>query len=97
MTDHTCRVLYAKYNSTRCPEYRITTEVCEDEGGLFVQKRAGDAAAAAHLENIHKNALDLRDYYDGIRVIPSELSEGALRFPYIRGEKIGRASCRDRV
>jgi len=88
MSQQTCRVLYAKYNSTRRPDFRVTTEICEDEGGLFVRKRAGDPAAKAHLESIFANGERLRDYYDGARVIPCEWADGSLRFPYIQGETL---------
>ena len=38
-------ILYARYNSTRRPEFRITTEICENEGNRFVRKRAAGEAA----------------------------------------------------
>lgn len=89
MSGQTCQVLYAKYNSTRRPDFRVTTEICADECGLFVRKRAGESAARAHLERICENGASLRDYYDdGVRVIPSEWAEGSLRFPYIEGRTL---------
>lgn len=88
MSGQTCQVLFAKYNSTRRPDFRVTTEICEGEGGLFVRKRAGESAARAHLERICENGASLRDYYDGVRVIPSEWAEGSLRFPYVEGSTL---------
>ena len=88
MSQKNCHVLYAKYNSARRPEFRVTTEICEDANGLFVRKRAGEDAARAHLENIYQNGMALRDYYSGIGVIASERAEGALRFPYVRGRTL---------
>ena len=88
MSEQTCRVLYAKYNPTRSPDFRVTTEICEDEGGLFVRKRAGESAARAHLERIRENGERLRDYYDGIQVISCEWADGSLRFPYIAGQNL---------
>jgi len=88
MSQQTCQVLYAKYNSTRRPDYRVTTEICEDKGGLFVRKRAGDSEARAHLERIFANVDSLQDYYDGVQVIPCEWSDGSLRFPYIEGQTL---------
>ena len=46
------KVLYAKFNSARRPEFRVTTEICEDEGGRFVRKQASEEVAKAHLRNI---------------------------------------------
>ncbi len=88
MSRETCQVLYVKYNALRAPEYRITTELCEDAEGCFVRKRAGEEAARKHLENIHKNGIALQDYYRDIRVVPSEWREGALIFPYIKGQTL---------
>ena len=88
MSHETCRVLYAKYNAMRAPEYRVTTELCEGTEGRFIRKRAGDEAARTHLENIHKNSVALQDYYRDIRVVPSEWREGALIFPYIKGQTL---------
>jgi len=88
MSQKACQVLYAKYNSTRRPEFRVTTEICEDEGGLFVRKRAGESAARAHLMDIDANVGSMRDYYDGVQVIPCEWVDGSLRFPYIEGQTL---------
>lgn len=88
MSRETCQVLYVKYNSARQPAFRVTTEICEDASGLFVRKRAGEEAARAHLETIHKNGALLQDYYEDIHVIHSEPDETCLRFPYIKGRML---------
>ena len=88
MSEQDCRVLYAKYNPARKPEYRITTEICEDESGLFVRKRPGEDAARVHLDNIYENSVALRDYYRDIRVIPVQRMDDALKFPYINGKTL---------
>lgn len=88
MSQNACEVLYVKYNSARRPEFRVTTEICEGPEGRFVRKRAGAPAAVAHLNNIHQNALDLRDYYSGISIIDSQLCDETLRFPYVTGQTL---------
>ncbi len=88
MSRQACEVLYAKYNSARKPDFRVTTELCEDSSGRFIRKRAGEAAAEAHLENICANGECLRDYYRDIRVIPCQQVDGALRFPFITGKTL---------
>ena len=88
MSKGNCRVLYAKYNSERKPEFRVTTEFCEDASGVFVRKRAGEEAARAHLENILKNSDCLQEYYQNIRVLSAEQTEGELRFPCIKGQTL---------
>ena len=88
MGRQTCKVLYAKYNSARRPDFRVTTEFCEDADGIFVRKRAAEAAAENHLENICKNSFDLQDYYRTIKVVPPEKVEWKLRFPCIKGQTL---------
>ncbi len=88
MAHQTCKVLYAKYNSARRPDFRITTEFCEDANGVFVRKRAAEAAAENHLENICKNSIVLQDYYRTIKVVPPEKVEGELRFTCIEGQTL---------
>ena len=88
MNQQTCQVLYAKFNSTRSPAFRVTTEICEDANGLFVRKRAEAETAEAHLANIHKNGDTLEDYYRSIRVIPSVFTGKELRFPFISGQTL---------
>ncbi len=88
MSERNCQVLYAKYNSVRRPEFRVTTEICEDLDGVFVRKRAGTAEARAHLEAIYKNAVDLKGYYRDIQIVPVDERNGELRFPFISGQTL---------
>ena len=88
MSERIYQVLYAKYNSVRRPEFRVTTEICEGPEGIFVRKRAGSKEAGAHLEAIAENAARMKDCYRGIQVIPVVKGEGELRFPYINGQTL---------
>ena len=89
MSQQAFEVLYAKYNSTRRPEFRVTTQICEDAQGRFVLKRANGDAAAGHLETIRENGLAIQDYYaGGVRVISSEATAYGLRFPFIKGQTL---------
>lgn len=88
MVRQTCKVLYAKYNSARRPDFRVTTEFCEDANGIFVRKRAAEAAAENHLENIFRNSVSLQDYYRTIKVISPDKVEGELKFPCIKGQTL---------
>lgn len=88
MSGRDSKVLFAKYNTARCPDFRITTEICEDNNGLFVRKRPGDALAGAQLERIYEYTSSLQDYFRDIRVISAELGDGELRFPYIQGRTL---------
>ena len=79
------RVLYAKYNSMRRPEYRLTTEIHEDETGKWVEKRAGDPVARPHMERIAANRdLAVRAYRE-ITVLDVKREKGCLVFPFVSG------------
>jgi len=88
MSQQAYQVLYARYNSMRRPDFRTVTEICEDENGLFVRKRAGGEAVRAHLDTIAHNRESLRDYYRSIQVINCVPGDGELRFPYIHGKTL---------
>ena len=88
MDRQTCKVLYVKYNSARRPDFRVTTEFCEDENGVFVRKRAAEPAAEAHLEEIYNNSLTLQDYYRDLKVILPVKDDGRLRFSHIKGQTL---------
>lgn len=88
MSKGTRQVLYAKYNSTRRPDFRITTEICEDDQGLFARKRIGSEAAVEHLKSICKNGLSLQEYYRNIHVIAPVWEDGCVRFPFVHGKTL---------
>ena len=88
MSRAAAEVLYTKYNSVRRPEFRIATEICEDDRGLFVRKRATDAWAKDQLESLRSNAEKLQGYYRDIKVILPEKTEDGMHFPYIQGQTL---------
>ena len=93
------QVQYVKYNSTRRPEYRLMTEICESADGRFVRKRASEEAAGEHLEGIVRNCESLNEYYKSIHVIKAKRDGEAVVFPYIRGNTLAQqidGHCRDR-
>ena len=79
------QVLYTKYNSLRRPEFRIVTEIREDNGEKHVVKRAGEPAAEPMIRRMTENRELLADYYSDIEVLPVRVEEGDLVFPFVRG------------
>lgn len=81
------RVIYVKYNSLRAPEYRITTEIHEDENRKWVVKRPGSDAAKAHLYRIASNRelLEQRTYKN-ISVLDATVKGEQLWFPFVAGK-----------
>ncbi len=88
MSRRSSKVLCAQYPSERKPAFRVMTELCEGEDGIYIQKRAEDPAGRAHLERIYANSLDLEDYYSGICVLRGAWRDDALRFPCVAGETL---------
>ena len=82
------KVLYAKYNSLRCPDYRIVTEIREDEGGRYVLKKPLANRAYAHINGMEKKRELLANAYSNIEVIDCEMTDEGLRFPYIEGRPL---------
>ena len=82
------RVLYAKYNSLRRPEYRVTTEIQEDEKGKRVVKKPGDAKAGEHIQTIARNRELLAGSYEKIKVLPVKREGDELVFPFVAGESL---------
>lgn len=87
------QVKYIKYNSLRKPEYRITTEIHEDEQGKWVIKRTGNDAAKPHLQQIAANRKLLeKGYYKKISVLDITTGEDdRLRFPFVAGKSLAES------
>ena len=89
MSHQPFQTLHVKYNSTRRPEFRITTQICQDANERFVLKRADGKMAGKHLDDIRLNGMAIQDYYaNNIKVISSEPTERGLCFPFIKGQTL---------
>ncbi len=80
------KVLYTKYNSTRRPEYRISTAIVAEDGRKFVVKKAMQAEAQDHVQQIIKNRSLIKDLYKDMDVIDCTEESDALVFPFINGK-----------
>lgn len=89
------QVYYSKYNSLRRPDFRIVTEIRDDNGEKTVVKRALEPTAEKHVAGIAENRKLLENYYTDIQVIPVRQEEGALVFPYIKGISLKEKLIRD--
>ena len=82
------RVLYAKYNSLRRPEYRLTTEIHDGDQGKWVEKRAAGPAAEAQLDRITANRELALRLYRKIRVADARREKGRIVIPFISGRSL---------
>ncbi len=89
------KVLYAKYNRMRAPEYQISTRIIEGKDGTKrVEKTALRPEAEAHIDRLEKNyELLSRTGTLPDQVCPIELHScggGRAVFPFIKGEGLSR-------
>jgi SAM-dependent methyltransferase len=88
------KVLYAKYNRQRCPEFQISTIIKgRSDGTKYVEKKALRNEAARHICNL-KNNYELlnKQYIDSgrsfARVLPVEITHDTARFEYVCGQSL---------
>lgn len=85
-------ISYARYSNDRAPEYRIVTEIVQQQESKAVRKRALSAEGVSHMKNIRQNSELLAKKYEGsqLRICPCKLvDEGkAVLFPFVRGRQL---------
>lgn len=81
-------VLYTKYNSVRKPEYQISTSIFVENDTKYVEKKAIQKSALAHVENIAKNAEKIKAVYKDIQVLSGECEDGKIVFPFLEGKSL---------
>ncbi|MCR4892817.1 MAG: methyltransferase domain-containing protein [Lachnospiraceae bacterium] len=84
--ERTALPLYCHYSPSRKPEYRISTEIVEENGKRGVRKTALTKEARKHLITIEENYRILCGIYGSEHVAESHLlSEDVLEMEYIEG------------
>lgn len=87
------RVIYAKYNRMRAPQYQIGTRIVEECRGTEVVRKVYKEAlrkeAYAHIDNLRKNYEKLASLGGNVCPIPiHSCGEGRVEFPYVKGESL---------
>ena len=78
------KMIYIKYNSLRKPEYRVSTEIRENDDGMrSVVKRPMNRASAAQINTIKSNFTKLSGLYRNVGIIPFTENGDVLVFPFI--------------
>lgn len=81
-------ILYTKYNSTRKPEYRVSTSIIEENGQKYVVKKAMQQEAKPHLAVIVENGEKLAKLYSNIEIIENEYKLDFVVFPFVKGKSL---------
>lgn len=88
----TNKVLYAKYNRLRKPEFQISTRIVDGDT-KYVEKKALRKEAQKHISNLEKNyeflnALYLKSNKKFAKVLPVELIDDKAKFAFVKGESL---------
>lgn len=80
-------ILYTKFSNERSREFRIRTEIWEEEGELLVKKMPEEPEAAGHIRHIYDSSLRLGEDLKGTGLFVNRcaLDGEGLRFEYLRG------------
>ena len=83
-------VTYVKYNSLRCPAFRIRTELYEEDGKRFAAKTAMQNEAVTHIARIKEGCDMLSGLYRDIIPLKycNDPTEESIVFPFIEGETL---------
>lgn len=81
-------ILYTKFNSTRKPEYQVSTSIVLEDEKKYVEKKAIQQVAEAHLKTVSENKKKIDALYTQIKLIPNEYDQKVLSFPYITGKSL---------
>lgn len=81
-------ILYTKFNSTRKPEYQVSTSIVVEDGKKYVVKKAIQYVAEEHLKIVSENAKKIESLYSQIKVVSNKSSQNALVFPFITGKSL---------
>lgn len=82
------KVLFSKYNRARRPEFRLATTILEENGSRYVEKKALEAEAAAHIQKLEEKSRAQRAGMQGIQVLIPEIQGDTARYPYLAGENL---------
>lgn len=77
---------FIKYSDERNKRFSIRTYVRSDKDEKRVVKQAVYREGERHLEHMLEAQERLKEYYDGVRVCPCEMTAEGLAFDFVEGE-----------
>ena len=84
------KVLYTKYNSTRKPEYQLSTSIIEEDGVKYVVKKAMQPRAKKHLLSLPEKRAVLEKIYKDMDIVSCQIKDDTVVFPFVKGESLLR-------
>lgn len=84
------RVIYCKYNQNRASRFQTKTKICQTENKLFIEKQALTEKAIVHVKSFRKNYESVKNIYPKIELIPCQMNEEIVHYPFIKGKNIDK-------
>lgn len=98
------KIIYEKKSNRRAEKFALETRICENEDlKRYVVKEATFPAGKEHVLEMQKHFMGLSSLFEGseIGVLPCEVDEDAIIFPFIEGEtleeQVDRLVAQDRI
>jgi len=79
------KVIYAKFNRERLPNFQIGTSIYKRDSMVFTKKKALTDKALSHIEKIYTNFIILQKYYKNNKVAKAFVKKNEIIFEYING------------
>lgn len=88
-------VLFVKYTNRRKKEFQIVTQIIEEGGHVFVEKKAYSASSIKHIYRIQASYERLKKIYtDNNLAKLVSVDEGVIRMEYVEGESLKGYLCK---
>jgi hypothetical protein len=86
------KIIYSRYGNDRGEQFRIRTDVLQDEKGRkYVHKTALTKAAEAHIDNVYRDGKLLEEQYEGTKFYVNKcekIDERTLEFEFLKGKNL---------
>ncbi|MEG1945683.1 MAG: hypothetical protein RR139_01190 [Lachnospiraceae bacterium] len=85
------KIVYAKYSNDRNVNYRIRTDILEDEQGKrYVQKHNTEEQGRGHIENMYQNFPKLQEQFANTKFTMNQFTkiEHGIEFEFLKGETL---------
>lgn len=85
------KVIFAKYNRNRRPEFQVSTMIIEKDGVRYVEKKPLCSEAVAHIQSFGRNYDALLNTYKQVEFVKPDYEGEGVSFPFITGTSMVEA------
>ena len=84
------KIIYAKYNRERLPEFQVSTQITDKGDKIFVSKKPLTNEAKSHICSIYNNYLRLKEDLVGCKLAEAKFNDEEIKFEYIEGNSFDK-------